>query len=110
MKNSSKISTVILTAGMLAIAGCSGGSNSATTNTNPGTTTTAAASNEYVSNQTSGAQAQPQIQGYSAASSSSSSTSTVNGPAGDTFIGLATDTSGNLYTIDKSGTSGSYAV
>ena len=111
MKNSSKIFTLILTAGILAVAGCSGGSNSATTNNNSGSgTTTTAASSEYVTNQTTGAQPQPQVQGYSAASSSSSSTSTVYGPSGDTFIGLATDASGNVYTIDKSGTNGSYTV
>jgi len=99
MKNSNTISILILGAAILAVAGCSSG----TTNTAVTTTTTGATS-AYVSNQTpaGGSQPTPQIVGFSATSSSSASTSTVNGPSNDTFIGAATDTSGNLYTIDKS--------
>jgi len=69
------------------------------------------ATNAYVSNQTpSGGQSDPQILGYSATSSSSTQTSTVNGPVNDTFLGLTTDSSGNLYTVDKSGTTGTFTV
>ena len=110
--NSSKSPSLFLAAAILAAAGCSSdtsGTTSSTTTT--GTTVTTAASSVYISNQTSGSGSQtPQILGLSATSSSSASASTVNGPASDTFIGVATDTSGNLYTVDKSGANGSYTL
>jgi hypothetical protein len=97
MKPFSNIPTLILAAAMLAATGCSSSSSTPAA-------TVSAASTVYVSspNASQAPSQPPSMQGYSASSSSSTSTSTVNGPAGDAFIGLATDTSGNLYTIDKS--------
>ena len=101
MKYFSNIPALILAAATLAATGCSSSNT-----TPPKTTNTGSASTAYVSS------GDPSIYGYSTASSSSTATSTVNGPSSDAFIGAATDTSGNLYTIDKStvGTTTSYTV
>ncbi len=95
MKNISRISTLTLATAMLAVVGCSSYS-APTVSTSAGTTA-------YVSS----TDPNPRVQGYSTASSSNTSTSTVNGPSGDTFIGVATDASGNLYTVDSHTASGS---
>jgi hypothetical protein len=106
MKNT--IGPVLCLSALLVVAGCSSGGGTTITTTpaaNPG------ASSAYVSNQTpSGTQTDPQILGYSATSSTSAQTSMVNGPLTDTFLGLTTDSSGNLYTVDKSGTNGTYML
>jgi hypothetical protein len=108
MKTVSKVHTLIFSAALLVLAGC----GSDTSNIGG-----AAASSIYVTNQAinnagnPATESQtPQIFSYSASSSGSASTSTVSGPTNDVFIGLATDTSGNLYTIDNSAGSGSYTI
>ena len=100
-----KSSTLILTAGILAVAGCSSHTSSSTM------ITASAAADVYVTNQTSGSGSQtPQVLGISATGSSGAAVSTVNGPAGDTFIGLASDSSGNLFTVDKAASTGAYTI
>ncbi|HUD21682.1 MAG TPA: hypothetical protein VMQ60_02460 [Acidobacteriaceae bacterium] len=96
MKNHGIVPTLLLAMATLVAAGCSSSST-----TPAATANTGGASNAYVSN------ADPSIYGYTAASSSSTLSSTINGPTNDSFIGVATDASGNLYTIDKSTASGS---
>jgi hypothetical protein len=98
-------STLILIAGILAVAGCSS-HTSTSTNINA-----SAAADIYLTNQTSGGGSQtPQVLGISATGSSGATISTVNGPAGDTFLGLASDSSGNLFTVDKAAAGGAYTV
>jgi hypothetical protein len=94
MKNVRNIPTFMVAAAILATAGCSSSSNPSTTTTSSG-----GASMAYVSSP------DPSIHGY--ATSGASSSTTINGPTNDTFIGAATDASGNLYTVDKSTASGS---